>query len=97
MFFALSEQLDLIKGIQISHDELRRTIVQHLRENPRLVNKYPITLLGCTHLQYTRIALAFARYIVLIPLKVKNNKALSTCIRNTGPHEAYLNLFRPST
>ena len=38
MFFALSEQLDLIKGIQMSHDELRRTIVQHLRENPRLVN-----------------------------------------------------------
>ncbi|CAH3180149.1 unnamed protein product, partial [Porites lobata] len=36
MFFALSEQLDLIKGIQISHDELRRTIVQHLRENPSL-------------------------------------------------------------
>ena len=38
MFFALSEQLDLIKGIQISHDELRRTVVQHLRENPRLVS-----------------------------------------------------------
>ena len=38
MFFALSEQLDLIKGIQMSHDELRRTIVQHLRENPRLVS-----------------------------------------------------------
>ena len=66
MFFALSEQLDLIKGIQMSHDELRRTIVQHLRENPRLVS----ILLRCTHLQYTRIAVAFARYIVLIPLKV---------------------------
>ena len=38
MFFALSEQLDLIKGIKISHDELRRTIVQHLRENPKLVS-----------------------------------------------------------
>ena len=38
MFFALSEQLDLVKGIKISHDELRRTIVQHLRENPRLVS-----------------------------------------------------------
>ena len=59
--------------------------------------KYLITLLGCTHLQYTRIAVAFARYIVLIPLKVKNNKALSTRIRNTRPHEAYLNLFRQST
>ena len=38
MFFALSEQLDLVKGIQISHDELRRTVVQHLQENPRLVS-----------------------------------------------------------
>ena len=38
MFFALSEQLDLIKGIKISHDELRRIIVQHLRENPKLVS-----------------------------------------------------------
>ena len=38
MFFALSEQLDLIKGIQMSHDELRRIIVQHLRENSRLVS-----------------------------------------------------------
>ncbi|CAH3140169.1 unnamed protein product, partial [Porites lobata] len=36
MFFALSEQLERIKGIQMSHEELRRTIVQHLRENPRL-------------------------------------------------------------
>ena len=59
--------------------------------------KYLITLLECTHLQYTRIDVAFARYIVLISLKVKKNKALSTRIRNTGPHEAYWNLFRPST
>ena len=40
MFFALSEQLDLIKGIQKSHDELRRTIVQHLRENRSLVSSF---------------------------------------------------------
>ena len=40
MFFALAEQLDLIKGIKISHDELRRTIVQQLRENPKLVNAF---------------------------------------------------------
>ena len=57
MFFALSEQLDLIKGIKISHDELRRTIVQHLRENPKLVRG-----LLFTNLQYTRIVVAF-RYI----------------------------------
>ena len=50
MFFALSEQLDHIKGIQISHDELRRTVVHHLRENPRLVSTFFTCLLGCTHL-----------------------------------------------
>ena len=50
MFFALSEQLDLIKGIQMSHDELRRTIVQHLRENPRLVSTL-LFLLGWIHLR----------------------------------------------
>ena len=40
MFFGLSEQLDLIKGIKISHDELRRTIVQQLREKPKLVSAF---------------------------------------------------------
>ena len=38
MFFALSEQLEHIKGIKISHDELRRTVVQYLKDNPRLVS-----------------------------------------------------------
>ena len=38
MFFALSEQLDRIKGIKITHEELRRTVVQHLTDNPRLVS-----------------------------------------------------------
>ena len=50
MFFALSEQLDLIKGIQTSHDELRRTIVQHLRESPRLVGTL-LFLPGWIHLR----------------------------------------------
>ena len=50
MFFALSEQLDLIKGIQTSHDELRRTIVQHLRESPRLVSTL-LFLPGWIHLR----------------------------------------------
>ena len=38
MFFALSEQLDRIKGIKITHEELRRTVVQYLKDNPRLVS-----------------------------------------------------------
>ena len=50
MFFALSEQLNLIKGIQMSHGELRRTIVHHLRENPRLVSTL-LFLLGWIHLR----------------------------------------------
>ena len=37
MFFALSEQLGLIKGIEISHEQLRKTVVHYLLENPALV------------------------------------------------------------
>ena len=51
MFFALSEQLILIKGIEMSHDALRQTIVQHLRENPRLVSTV-LFFLGWIHLPY---------------------------------------------
>ena len=53
MFFALSEQLYLVKDIQMPHDELRRTIVQHLRENPRLVSSL-LLFLGWIHLPYMR-------------------------------------------
>ena len=38
MFYALSEQLSLVKGIQISHEALRQHIVQYLKENPTLVS-----------------------------------------------------------
>ena len=38
MFHALSEQLNLAKGIRISHGELRQSIVQYLRKNPTLVS-----------------------------------------------------------
>ena len=38
MFHALSEQLKLVKGIKISHGELRQSIVQYLLNNPRLVS-----------------------------------------------------------
>ena len=37
LFHALSEQLQSVKGIQISHKELRKTLVQFLDENPNLV------------------------------------------------------------
>ena len=40
MFFALSEQLDHIKEIKITHEELRRTVVQYLNDNPRLVSVF---------------------------------------------------------
>ena len=40
MFFALSEQLHHIKGIKITHEELRRTVVQYLKDNPRLVSVF---------------------------------------------------------
>ena len=38
MFHALSEQLNLVKGIKISHGELRQSIVQYLRKNPKRVS-----------------------------------------------------------
>ena len=38
MFYALSEQLNLVKGIQISHAELRQRLVQYLKHNPTLVS-----------------------------------------------------------
>ena len=37
LFHALSEQQQSVKGIQISHEELRKTLVQFLDENPNLV------------------------------------------------------------
>ena len=39
MFYSLSEQLDLVKGIQISHNALRQHIVQYLEKNPTLVSR----------------------------------------------------------
>ena len=38
MFYALSEQLKLVKGIKISQGELRQSIVKYLRKNPKLVS-----------------------------------------------------------
>ena len=38
LFYALSEQLQSVKGIQISHKELRKTLVQFLDENPNRVS-----------------------------------------------------------
>ena len=39
LFYALSEQLKSVKGIQLSHKELRSTLVQFLRENVNLVRR----------------------------------------------------------
>ena len=38
MFYALSEQLEIVKGIKILHGELRQNLVQYLRSNPKLVS-----------------------------------------------------------
>ena len=37
LFHALSEQLETVKKIKISHDELRKTLVQYLKKNPETV------------------------------------------------------------
>lgn len=38
MFIALSEQLRLVTGRRILHNDLRRLVVQYLKENPRTVS-----------------------------------------------------------
>ena len=38
MFFALSEQLDVVKGMRISHEEIRQTVVHFLMDHPTLVS-----------------------------------------------------------
>ena len=47
LFYALSEQLKSVKGIQISHKELRNTLVQFLRENANLVRQWCSPLIVC--------------------------------------------------
>ena len=37
LFHALSEQLETVKKIKIRHYELRKTLVQYLKENPETV------------------------------------------------------------
>ena len=38
MCYALSEQLEIVKGIKIRHGELRQILVQYLKSNPKLVS-----------------------------------------------------------
>ena len=38
MFYALSEQLETVKGVKINHFELRQFLVQYLREHPKNVS-----------------------------------------------------------
>ena len=38
MFFAISEQLELIQGVKLSHKRLRKEVVRYLKENPTLVS-----------------------------------------------------------
>ena len=40
MFHALCAQLQSVKGIQISHSELRETVVQFLTDNPDMVSEW---------------------------------------------------------
>ena len=41
MFFAISEQLELIQGVKLSHKKLRKKVVRYLKENPTLVSSVP--------------------------------------------------------
>ena len=41
MFHALSEQLQSVKGMEISQTELRKKLVGDLRNSPKLVSRWP--------------------------------------------------------
>ena len=38
MFFALSEQLAVVKAMRLSHEEIRQTVVRYLMDHPTLVS-----------------------------------------------------------
>ena len=38
MFYALSEQLEIVQRVEIHHFELRHSLVQYLKEHPKLVS-----------------------------------------------------------
>ena len=42
MFHALSEQLETVNGIKTQHGQLRRSLVQYLKENPKLVSYFKL-------------------------------------------------------
>ena len=41
MFHALSEQLQSVKGVEISEKELRKKLVGDLKDSPKLVSQWP--------------------------------------------------------
>ena len=43
MFYALSEQLEIVREERIHHFELRRSLVQYLREHPKQVSIWQST------------------------------------------------------
>ncbi|PFX15322.1 putative ubiquitin thioesterase [Stylophora pistillata] len=45
LFFALSEQLNVVKGENIQHDELRKNLVRYLRENPKRADRTDLYVL----------------------------------------------------
>ena len=47
MFYALSEQLQSVKGIQISETELRTNLVQFLENSPKLVSHSSTGCFSC--------------------------------------------------
>ena len=38
MFFALSEQLAVVKAMRMSHEEIRQTVVRYVMDHPTLVS-----------------------------------------------------------
>ena len=47
MLYSLSDQLELVKNLTISPEELRQSIVQYLRDNPNWVSSNVFSLAHC--------------------------------------------------
>ena len=67
MFYALAEQLELKKGIRISHGNLRIQLVQYLHEHPKQVH--------CMYVHYYLSCFNVVGHFLILTLTSLLNKA----------------------
>ena len=69
MFYALSDQLNLVKRIKMSHKELRQSIVQYLRKNPQMVSFVFVFLgLEILNMQLRKMSVSYQFKLAIVSL-----------------------------